>query len=247
MVSLCEEFQELDFLPADPYAARITALFETYGAGQNFAMFWVQKCGEIPVAAVSKVDGNVTLCTAENADFEELSAFIRAVGFATLTCDEQAMKSLGFTPSKTSFTVRYCGGFEPKGAPLLNDCDKKSVYNLLCDCGFELGDYGSFLADVCARLNKGTASMRACEENGRLQACAFALFEGAKSVLLGAVATSPESRGRGYASELVGSLANEKSDKQVFLFCRNDGLVDFYGKIGFEVVGKWAILNYEET
>lgn len=247
MVSLCEDFRELDFLPADPYAARITALFETYGAGQNFAMFWVQKCGEMPVAALSKVDGNLTLCALENADFEELSAFIRAAGYSSLTCDSEVMNALGFTPSKTSFTVRYGGGFEPKGTPLLNDCDKKSVYNLLCDCGFELGDYGSFLADVCARLNKGTASMRACEENGRLQACAFALFEGAKSVLLGAVATSPESRGRGYASELVGSLANEKSDKQVFLFCRNDGLVDFYGKIGFEAVGKWAILNYEEA
>ena len=247
MVSLCEDFQQLDFLPADPYAARITALFNTYGAGQKFAMFWVQKSGETPVAALSRVDGNLTLCALENADFEELSAFIRAVGYSSLTCDAEVMNTIGFTPSKTSFTVRYGGGFEAKGAEqLMSDCDKKSVYNLLCECGFELGDYGSFLADVCARLNKGTASMKVCEENGRLQACAFALFEGAKSVLLGAVATSPESRGRGYASELVGSLANEKSDKAVYLFCRSDSLADFYGKIGFEIVGKWAVLICEE-
>lgn len=246
MVSLCENFQQLEFLPADPYAARITALFKTYGAGQKFAMFWVQECGGMPVAAISKVDGNLTLCTLENTDFEELSAFIRAVGYSSLTADAEVMNALGFAPSKTSFTVRYGGGFEPKGAELIDDCDKKAVYSLLCECGFELGDYGSFLADVCARLNKGTASMKACEENGRLQACAFALFEGSKSVLLGAVATLPESRGRGYASELVGSLADEKADKQVYLFCRNDSLVDFYGKIGFETVGKWAVLNSEE-
>lgn len=83
--------------------------------------------------------------------------------------------------------------------------------------------------------------MAAAEENEDVLACVFALFEGKKSVLLGAVATAPQARGRGYASALVGTLANEKSDKEVFLFCRNDSLVNFYGKIGFEPVGRWAV------
>jgi N-acetylglutamate synthase-like GNAT family acetyltransferase len=244
MVSLCEDSFQFDFLPADPYAARITALSETYGSNQKFAMFWVQKIDDAPVAAVCRVDGNMTLCALENADYEELSAFIGAVGFLSLTCDAAVAEKLGLTPSKTSYTVRYNGGYEPKEG-VHKDCDKRSVYNLLCECGFELGDYGSFLADVCARLNKGTASMAVREENGVLQACAFALFKGAKSVLLGAVATSPEARGRGYASELVGYLANAESDKQVYLFCREDSLAVFYGKIGFETVGKWAIIEEE--
>ncbi len=247
MVSLCENSSQLDFLPADPYAARITAIFETYGANQKFAMFWVQKIDGMPVAAVCRVDGNMTLCALDNADFEELSVFIGAVGFSSLTCDAVIADKLGFTPSKTSYTVRYNGGYELKGQGIHRDYDKRSVYNLLCGCGFELGDYGAFLADVCARLNKGTASMAAREENGKLQACAFALFEGAKSVLLGAVATSPEARGRGYASELVGYLANEKAEKQVYLFCREDSLTSFYGKIGFETVGKWAVVEEESN
>lgn len=241
MVSLCNDFSELDFLPADAYSARITALFKTYGSGQSFAMFWVQKIGDIPVASISKVDGNMTLCTCENADFDELSAFINAAGFVSLTCSEEDMKKLGFEPSKTSFTVKYKGGYEPRNADISRDCDKRKIYNLLCLCGFELGDYGAFLADVCSRLNKGTASMAAVEESGRVQACAFTLFKGEKSVLLGAVATAPDARGKGYASMLVGALASENSDKEVFLFCRNDSLAEFYGKIGFEVVGKWAI------
>lgn len=243
MVSLCENLSQLDFLPADPYAARITALSATYGFKQDFAMFWAQKIDGIPVAAVCRVDGNMTLCALADADYEELSAFIGAVGYSSLTCDAEVADRLGFTPSKTSYSVRYCGGYESERNNVQNDCDKRSVYNLLCGCGFELGDYGSFLADVCARLNKGTAFMAVREENGSLQACAFALFEGAKSVLLGAVATSPEARGRGYASELVGYLANEKSDKQVYLFCREDSLASFYGKIGFEISGKWAIIE----
>lgn len=241
MVSLCNDLSELGFLPADAYSARITALFRTYGSGQTFAMFWVQRINDVSVAAISKVDGNMTLCTCENADFEELSGFINAAGFTSLTCDAEDMEKLGFEPGKISFTVKYSGGYEPQKADVSRDSDKRKIYDLLCACGFELGDYGAFLADVCARLNKGTASMTAVEENGGVQACAFALFEGERSVLLGAVATSPDARGKGYASTLVGTLANEKSDKEVFLFCRNDGLADFYGKIGFEVVGRWAI------
>ena len=124
---------------------------------------------------------------------------------------------------------------------IVRDCDKRKIYDLLCLCGFELGDYSAFLTDVCARLNKGTATLSAILNGDEPGACAFALFEGTKSVLLGAVATNPSARGRGYASKLVGSLAEEKSDKKVFLFCRNDSLADFYAKIGFKKVGCWAI------
>ena len=42
MIKLCENAAELEFLPADPFAARITALFDTYGACCGFALFWVQ-------------------------------------------------------------------------------------------------------------------------------------------------------------------------------------------------------------
>ena len=136
--------------------------------------------------------------------------------------------------------MKYTGGASAC-EDILFDYDKKEIYALLCECGFELGDYGTFLADVCSRLNKSTASLAAAECDGRLCACAFALFEGRKSVLLGAVGTSPAVRGRGYASRLVGTLAELKKGKEVFLFCRNDSLADFYSRIGFEICGKWAI------
>ncbi|MBR3817748.1 MAG: GNAT family N-acetyltransferase [Clostridia bacterium] len=243
MLTLCKKHEQLGFLPADPYAARITALFKTYGANYDFALFWVQETDGVPCAAISRVDGNLTLCTNGNADFEELLHFMNAVGFQTLTCSYDDMKKLGFEPSDSSFTVKYKGGKSIEKINSVRDYDKRKIFDLLCDCGFELGDYGAFLSDVCLRLNKGTASMIAAEENGDLRACAFALFEGKKSVLLGAVATSPEARGRGFASAIVSEIANEKSEKNVFLFCRNDGLEAFYSKIGFETVGKWTVLR----
>ena len=239
MISLVNSRCELSFLPADPYAARITALAETYGTEQSFAMFWVQRINEIPVAAISRVDGNMTLCCGENTDFEELSCFINAVGYSSLTFDMEYAEKLGITPQKTSFTVRYTGG--ATAYDVLTDYDKKEIYSLLTECGFELGDYNAFVADVCARLNNSTASLVAEENEGKLCGCAFALFKGEKSVLLGAVATNPAARGKGCASKLVGTLAEANKSKEVFLFCREDSLVNFYKKIGFEPVGKWAI------
>ncbi len=243
MLTLCKEYEQLCFLPSDPYAARITALFRTYGADYDFALFWVQNIDGIPTAAISRIDGNMTLCTNRNADFEELLHFVNAVGFQSFTCSYEDIKKLGLEPSDSSFTVKFTGRKTSFDVNTVNDFDKREIYDLLCSCGFELGDYGAFLSDVCSRLNKGTASMIAAEENGSLRACAFALFEGEKSVLLGAVATSPKARGRGYASAIVRKIAEKKSDKDVFLFCRNDGLEDFYSKIGFKTVGKWAIVR----
>ena len=242
MITLCKEWRELEFLPSDAFAARITALAITYGFEQNFALFWVQKNGEEPVAAISRVDGSMTLCCTENADFEELAAFVNAVGYSAIIGNEESVSKLGFTASKSSFIVEYKGKTVPDENGISWDCDKRKVYDLLCDCGFEMGDYGAFLADYCSRLNKGTARLATFEENDLL-ACASALFIGEKSVLLGAVATRKSARGRGLASKLVTALAEEERDKKVFLFCRNDSLLDFYKKIGFESVGRWSEIN----
>ena len=112
MISLVNNKNELSFLPADPYSARITALAETYGTEHNFAIFWVQKIDEIPVAPISSVDGNMTLCCGENADFEELSGFVNVAGYSTLTFDMALAEKLGIVPQKSSFAVKYTGGAE---------------------------------------------------------------------------------------------------------------------------------------
>lgn len=240
MITLCKNINELDFLPPDPFAARITAFAETYGFECSFVLFWRQSVDGETVAAVAKVDGNVTLCCAEKTDYAELSAFLSAVGFLSVTAEKAVMNLLGIKADKESYIVEYRGEKNSDIQNLFYDYDKKEIFNLLCDCGFEMGDYHSFLADVCARLNKGTAKL-ACIDDGTLQACAFKLFAGQTSVLLGAVATRESARGKGYASKLVKSLASEEKNRKVFLFCRNDSLLDFYSRIGFVPCGIWAI------
>lgn len=239
MLKLCKEIKELDFLMPDPYAARISALAKTYGFGQSFVLFWVQYVDDEPVSAVSRIDGNMSVFCSEKTDFEEISAFVKTVGFSSLACREENMHKLGFEATKASYIVKYNGVFAPADPCVAWDYDKKAVYELLCDCGFEMGDYGAFVADYCSKLNKGTAKLAAVVDL-ELKACASALFIGENSVLLGAVATRKSARGKGYASKAVTALANSYGDKSVYLFCRNDSLLDFYKRIGFESDGKWA-------
>lgn len=244
MIRLCESFNELDFLPSNAFSARITALFETYGAGCDFALFWVQTVENIPVAALSKVDGCITLCHTKDADIDELRDFIGFCGCTELVCEKSVLDSLGFSAEDSSVIVRFEKGRENIPLPENENAEIKDIYELLLRCGFNLGAFGAFASDVCARLNKGTAKSVSISEDGKPCACAFALFVGQKSVLLGAVGTSPEMRGRGYASRLVEALAGFYSDKDVFLFCRNDSLVDFYGKFGFSPCGRWAVASF---
>lgn len=239
MLKISQSNSSFSFLPKDAYAARIQALFKTYGTRYSFAQFWIQA----NTAAVSRVDGVMTVCCDSQADFEELRAFIQAVGFETLVCSYDTCVKLGYTPFASSYIVKYTADSSEKSEGSVPDL--KQVYSLLCTCGFSMGDYNSFLADFAARLNKGTAKISAIVSDS-VDACASALFIGEKSVLLGAVATNPEKRGQGLASKLVSALAAEMKGKkkEVFLFCREDGLLDFYKKIGFVDCGKWTEVKF---
>lgn len=239
MISLVSDGIFFDNLPADPFCARITALFDTYGSKYSFAMFWIQDDGR---AAISRIDGSITVYADENADFEELSEFLKVVGYSDIICNETVSEKLKLEKTDSSYIVKYsaCRSADKNG--ILIDYDKKEIYSLLCSCGFSMGSYNAFLADFCSRLNKKTALLSAIEDEDGLCASASALFCGRKSTLLGAVATKKDKRGRGYAERLVRFLA-EKSRGEVFLFCRNDGLAKFYEKCGFEACGRWAAIN----
>lgn len=234
MIRLCTDTSELDFLPPDPFCAVITALGDTYPADRDFIRFYLQ--GED--AALSIIDGNANLWCGENADTREIADFIEFAGIRSLRSDISFFEKAGIKQDDSSYIVKYVSAGKPEEPDnFRSEADYKEIFNLLTAAGFEMGSYSAFLEDICARMNKGT-----CRGGfiyaGSLQCCAFRLFEGRKSALMGAVATDPGCRGRGLASSLVPYMA--QGEKDSFLFCRNDSLLDFYEKCGFEYYGKWA-------
>lgn len=235
MLKAVEGEHSFSGLAADAYAARLQAFYKTYGSSYAFARFWYQS----ERTAACMVDGELTLVCAEDADYEELEWFVRLSGCSGVTCPLEQGERLGLTAEKQSYTVEYNG--KAAKADYCSAADMKELHALLTVCGFEMGDYKSFLADYAARLRCGAARTAAVYDGG-LAAAASALFIGERSALLGAVATDKSKRGKGYASRLVTALAGELTaeNKKVFLFCREDSLADFYKRSGFEVCGNWA-------
>ena len=236
MIKLAENKNELGFLPADPFAATVTALAETYGFNNSgFVRFYIQDDS----AALSIIDGNATVCAVESADLEEISAFLNTAGYNTVKAEKSVIEKLNLSISDSSYIVKFIPASYPEPEGFVSEYDFREIYDLLDLAGFPTGEFGAFKADICARINHGAAKFGGIAESGRLLATCLRLFEGEKSILLGAVVTNPEARGRGLASALVPFMAD--AEKPSFLFCRNDGLLKFYEKCGFEEYGKWAI------
>ena len=147
MLKLCDNLSQLDFLPDDPYAARISALAKTYGFGHSFVLFWVQYIENEPVAAVSRIDGNMSICCTEKADFEELKEFIKTVGFAVLSCCEEVLKELGFTLTESATNFLFA-------AP--NVISGKEYYEKLKDRGVLVRYFGTQRLSPYVRITIGT-------------------------------------------------------------------------------------------
>lgn len=241
MLKLAESIGSFASLAPSPFSARIKGFYETYGQ-RDFARFWADGCG----TAVASVDGNTVVECGADADYEELKLFLGFIGYSTVTAEEKVLTSLDIAPSDSSFIVEYSGkNISDTLSPV---SDTKELYALLNVCGFSMGSYPDFALDLVARLRTGTAFSAEIHDSGRLAAGASALFIADDCVLLGAVATHPDFRGRGFASRLVTSLAEKYvgQGRRVFLQCREDSLLDFYSAIGFEPVGRWALAGKEK-
>ena len=66
------------------YACKIACLIESYELKYDFAEFWVQYVNEKPVTAISKFYGDMTICSTDKTDFDELKEFLKVTGFYLL-------------------------------------------------------------------------------------------------------------------------------------------------------------------
>lgn len=215
----------LEFCKRDVFGTRIAAYMAIYGTEYPFAMFYLQESNNSVTAAVCKVDDAMTICCAPDADYEELTAFVNAIGFNTLMCTSFVCGKLLLKPQKVGFIVEFYDApkvADSKDIILSNDVELADVYDVLSCSGFKgLAEKGQWLADVSLRVKKGAAKAKVVKHARNPVACAMVLFEANQAVLIGAVATVPAFRGNGYAGALVTdlALAAKANDKRVELLC----------------------------
>lgn len=236
------------FCCRDVFGTRISCLYNCYSTDYDFVKFWKQTDddGNI-ISAVSRIDGDATLTsTGENA--EEIHAFLRIVGFCTVQCEKRIAELMGVKSSLDGYVVEYKGSNNKiKEIQADNIFRPKEIYDIIKSANLVgVGDYLPWLSDTTFRLNRGAAAVLSAQADGKTVACAMKLFSTETAVLLGAVATRPEYRGRGMAGSLVTRLAESENNKRVELLCKHDSIVEFYKSIGFEVKNEWSIITDEQ-
>jgi len=229
----------------DAFGTRIAAFSLTYGFDCPFACFYRQEAGEKASAALSVIDGAATICHTGAADLEELGLFLQTLGCRAVLCGANTFARLSFQPDAYGHILEYRGNGRENAVAgrCTRGFELRGIYDILNHSAFTgLPAYEIWLADTAARIRKGTARVTASFEEGRPVSTASALFETDSAVVIGAVATLPEFRGRGYAGMLVGALAEESAaaGKKVNLLCAHGDILDFYQTLGFVKAGEWA-------
>lgn len=249
MIRLIESARENAAIRRSDHAmcARIDALLQTYCGQSGAAGFYIQQSEGEQTALVASVDKAVTVFCLETADFEELRSFLSFRGFRSILCETRYCQSLGIEPDKTGPLLKRHAAAAPMPAAAAGRQAGKfeldGVFGVLAAAGLaDEREKGPWLADAAARLNSAAAEAFAVFECGTAVSCAMILHQSARAAVIGAVATRPEYRGRGYAKALV-CMASQKaarSGRSVYLLCENAAMQKFYGGCGFEPCGSWA-------
>ncbi len=236
------------FCEKDVFGTRIAAYYNTYCMEYSYAVFYLQENELRVTAALCKIDEKMTVCCEDGADFEELVEFIKAIRYESMMCDARVCDKLKLEPIKTGSVVEFKSkqdATKNKDICFVNRFELSDIYGILNRSNFDgLGEKLQWLSDVSLRVKRGTAKAAAIEEFGEKVACAMILFETEKAALIGAVATIPEYRGKGYAGALVTSLAEyvKSGGKRAELLCARGSIIEFYNKLGFVKTGDWALV-----
>ncbi len=228
----------------NPYNIRIYSLFHAYKQ-TALCQFWIQRTKEGAVSFLAKNGASLILDAEPCADMEELSAFSMLTGAVSLLCDAALpLKMPGFSAriypvmrlEKAQRSVGQPGRFYVQ--PRLQD-----IYALLHQCedeGFVLPAFEDFYLELSHRIRHDSALCVGIMCNGRLCACALAVFYCLHGAVIGCVATHPQYRGRGLGKQAVTALTGQMHKVQterVFLHAVHHGTVAFYEKAGFSMCG----------
>ncbi len=242
MIRLLEHPQTggLPAVGGDVFGARILSAVQMYGA-YPFCDVWVQQENGVCTAAISRLEGAMTIAICAPPDWQELQEFFRRVPAQTLLGEGGVMQRLGFCGASGTVLSRH----KPPGEathtgqiPRLQD-----VHGLLRTCAadsFAVPDWEPFYLDLSHRLRHGGAYLTTMSQNGMLAACAMTVAQTAQMAVLGAVAVHPEYRGQGMGSEVVRRLLARLPQTYCAVLCAPDGPRTFYENLGFHGHAVWT-------
>ncbi len=227
-----------------PFACKILSTAAAYGTELPFAQFWLQTTdGGRPVAAVSKLDDILTLCTASGANYQELKELISILNVKFVLCNLSATQAMNLKIAQQGEIMVYKKQ-EPLSAQDFEDNpDLEEVHKLLCACeteSFTPPEFEPFYLDMSHRVRHGTARAVGIQKENALISCAIAVARTEQAAVLSAVATHPDYQHKGFGSRAVLALLSLLPQEQIFIFRAQNENAAFYRSLRFGPYGQWA-------
>ena len=219
------------------YACKIACLLESYGLQYDFAEFWIQYENDMPVTAISKFYGDMTVYATDKTDFDELKEFFMITGFSSVLCEKEIFPDSysGIVMEKISENADVKAEVNP---------NLSEVYRLLESCksdNFEVPSYKDFILDMSHKIRHNTALCVGVREGEKLIATAMTVAQSKTCAIIGAVATDKDYRKLGYGKKCVNALCHLLNGRKIFIMRDESENEDFYKSMGFENKGKFYI------
>ncbi len=243
MIKKTELIGELAPFGKTAFGCRIQSAAEAYGLNEPFAQFWTQ--GD--KAALCKLDDAVVLDAAGDADFTEITDFIRMTGAAKLLCSAQTAEQIGFPAVCHGQIMAYRNTVKaeiPAGFEL--NPSLREVHALLCESAtatFVPPEFEPFYMDLSHRIRHGAAVAAGIRQGETLVSCAVCIAKTADKAVISAVAVKPEQQRRGYGRAVLTALASRLQQSEIYIFRVQDENEDFYRAFGFLPCGEFAELS----
>ena len=227
-------------IPTDPFLTRILSLYLCYGEGYDFVGFWEQRAGESTAALISRFEDKFSLRLTDEADLEEIAAFLCFQGAGSVMFDAGYALDISDRVHTIEGQVLEYTGDDYISDTEIYEPDFKELYGLLKTCEsdiFRVPDYMMFLSDLTHRRNMDKLHLIGTAAYGTLASSVMTVSEAPASAILGAVATRPEYRGRGLSRSLVRTLATRlrAEGRRVYVLSASDANTRFYINSGFEI------------
>ena len=236
-----------------PFAlgARIRCVTLAYGLSSPLVSVWLGEENGAVTAAVSLFDGAVTVLADNNADFSELSQFLRGLSFSSLCGEEDTVNKLGFAADYRKNMFEYT-------APLTLPYEKAdgenenypSVYDLISrsipgSFSADREAYLCWLSDFTYRRRRNLARLKTVSDSEVLLSCALTAAECKDSAIISGVACDEKARGKHLGQRTVRTLCDEliNEGKRVYVIALNDSASSFYLKTGFTFIGRVSYIE----
>lgn len=241
-----EDFEEISELCRDSLiGTRILCYILAYGFERDFLEIWIIKDEETVTGVLAKFYDDVTLLCSENADTQQLSAFIGMFYFRKLMCKAELCEDLGFTDITVKNAYRFSADVQKIDADSLEEEDYEKAYNLISkeipdSFSSEKEAYLSFLSDFTFRKRRDLARGVCTHTDTSLSSVALTSSETENAAVISGVACDNSLQKRGLGKRTVLSLVNElyKKNKMAYVIALNESAEGFYEHIGFEKIEK---------